>query len=132
MSPNSLVSAISNGFDGLPFTREMAVWSYPFQGIGDQFESRGQTGTSLAAQGVAEAGGLCAGTTEGDAAGPGTGLRKQLLRYLLTDIRVETDRLTLRGSVPKLENAVAEMKMGTAVTVPTIMTTWHPRHESNV
>ena len=38
MSPNSLVSAISNGFDGLPFTREVAVWSYPFQGIGDQFE----------------------------------------------------------------------------------------------
>ena len=28
------------------------------------------------------------------------GYGKQLLRYLVTDIRVETDQLTLRGSVP--------------------------------
>ncbi len=32
----------------------------------------------------------------------------------------------------QLEETVAEMKMGTAVTVPTFITTWCPRHESNV
>ncbi|MDD5387964.1 MAG: hypothetical protein PHD37_01360 [Gallionellaceae bacterium] len=63
---------------------------------------------------------------------PYLGYGKQLLRYLVTDIRVEVDQLTLRGSVPRLEKVVAETKMGTAVTVPTFITTWCPRHESNV
>lgn len=63
---------------------------------------------------------------------PYLGYGKQLLRYLVTDIRVEVGQMTLRGSVPRLEKVVAEMKMGTAVTVPTFISTWCPRHESNV
>ncbi len=57
---------------------------------------------------------------------------KQLLRYLVTDIRVEAGQITLRGSVPRLEKAVAEMKMGTVSTVPTFIPDWRPEDESNV
>jgi site-specific DNA recombinase len=63
---------------------------------------------------------------------PDLGYGKQLLRYLVTDIRVEVGQLTLRGSVAGPEKAVAEIKMGTAVTVPTIINTWRARHDSNV
>ena len=62
---------------------------------------------------------------------PELGYGKQLLRYLVTDIRVETDQLTLRGSVPHLEKAVGEIKMGTTVTVPTFINTWRARQDSN-
>lgn len=59
------------------------------------------------------------------------GYGKQLLRHLVTDIRVEVDHLPLRGSVANLENVVAEMKMGTVSTVPTFIPDWRARQDSN-
>ena len=41
--------------------------------------------------------------------------------------RVETDQLTLRGSVLKPEQVVAERKMSTAITLPTFISTWRAR-----
>lgn len=63
---------------------------------------------------------------------PSPGYGKQLLRFLVQDIRVEVGQVTLRGSVRQLEKAVAEMKMDTVLTVPTFLSDWCPRHESNV
>jgi site-specific DNA recombinase len=63
---------------------------------------------------------------------PEQGYGKQLLRYLVTDIRVEVGQLTLRGSVPRLEKAVAEMNVGTVSTVPTFIPDWRARDDSNV
>lgn len=62
---------------------------------------------------------------------PELGYGKQLLRYLVTDIRVVPGQLTLRGSVAQLEKAVAEMKMGTTSMVPTFITDWRARQDSN-
>jgi hypothetical protein len=62
---------------------------------------------------------------------PNLGYGKQLLRYLVQDIRVEVGQVTMRGRVRQLEKAVAEIKMDTVLTVPTFITDWCARQDSN-
>ena len=62
---------------------------------------------------------------------PQQGYGKQLLHLLVDEIRVDTQSATLRGSTAALENAVAEMKMGTPVGVPRFVSDWRARRDSN-
>ena len=62
---------------------------------------------------------------------PQQGCGKQLLHLLVDEIRVDTQSATLRGSTAALENAVAEMKMGTPLGVPRFVPDWCARRNSN-
>jgi hypothetical protein len=61
------------------------------------------------------------------------GYGKQLLKLLVSEIRVNKTDVTLTGSKGVLADAVSEMKLGTSVEeVPSIVTNWRARDDSNV
>jgi site-specific DNA recombinase len=64
---------------------------------------------------------------------PKRGYGKQLLRLLVTEIRVGIGTVEMTGPTAALSAAVSEMKMGTSLEeVPSFVSTWRPQHESNV
>jgi site-specific DNA recombinase len=56
---------------------------------------------------------------------------KSYLQMLVDEIRVEENQAVITGSHAAMAMAVAEMKVGTQM-VPTFLSDWRPRHESNV
>ena len=60
------------------------------------------------------------------------GYGKQLLKLLVSEIRVRKTDVTLTGSKGVLADAVSEMKLGTpAEEVPSIVTNWHARDDED-
>jgi site-specific DNA recombinase len=63
---------------------------------------------------------------------PNRGYGKQLLRLLVTEIRVGIGTVEMTGPTATLSAAVAEMKMGTSLEeVPSFVSTWRARQDSN-
>ncbi len=60
------------------------------------------------------------------------GYGKQLLKLLVSEIRVGTTDVTLTGSKGVLADAISEMKLGTSLEeVPSIVMNWRARQDSN-
>lgn len=63
---------------------------------------------------------------------PNRGYGKQLLRLLVTEIRVGIGTVEMIGPTAVLSAAVSEMKMGTSLDeVPSLVSTWRARQDSN-
>lgn len=62
---------------------------------------------------------------------PDNHFRKQYLQLLVNEIRVDKTAATITGDHASVAEAIVQMKMGTAL-VPTSISNWCPRHESNV
>lgn len=63
---------------------------------------------------------------------PAKGYGKQLLRLLVSEIRVKPGSLEMTGSSANLERAVGELNLGAGLQVPSLMHTWRARQESNL
>ena len=56
---------------------------------------------------------------------------KRYLQVLVDEIVVDGDTATMRGSYAALANAIAEKKKGTSKEVPSFMSEWRARSDSN-
>ena len=62
---------------------------------------------------------------------PERGYGKQLLAHLVSEIHVGTETVTLTGSTAALNEAITEMKKGTSAEVPSFISNWRARSDSN-